>query len=109
VHGPFAALGTLSVFTGYFQDRLLPAVTWVHDVPSSSGGVVAQLTYRFSQDFSTTFGVASFYGDPDERALALSPAFLTNQGGDYKANLRYDGLSALAERDEVFLSLRYTF
>jgi hypothetical protein len=24
VHGPFTALGTLSVFTGYFQDRLLP-------------------------------------------------------------------------------------
>jgi len=109
VHGPFSALGTLSAFSGYFQDRLLPAVTWVHDVASSSGGVVAQLTYRFSQDFSTTFGVASFYGDPDERALALSPAVLTNQGGDYKANLRYDGLSAIAERDEVFLSIRYTF
>jgi hypothetical protein len=109
VHGPFSALGTLSIFTGYFQDRLLPAVTWVHDVPSSSGGVVAQLTYRFNQDFSTTFGVASFYGDPDERALALNPALLTNQGGDYKANLRYDGLSAISERDEVFLALRYTF
>ena len=109
VHGPFSALGTLSIFTGYFQDRLLPAVTWVHDVASNSGGVVAQLTYRFSQDFSTTFGVASFYGGPDERALALSPALLTNQGRDYEANLRYDGLSALAERDELFLSLRYTF
>ncbi len=80
VHGPFSALGTLSIFTGYFQDRLLPAVTWVHDVASSSGGVVAQLTYRFSQDFSTTIGVASFYGDPDERALALSPALLDQPG-----------------------------
>jgi len=109
VHGPFSALGTLSVFTGYFQDRLLPALTWVHDVASASGGVVAQLTYRFSQDFSTTIGMASFYGDPDERALAQSPAVLTNQGGDYKANLRYDGLSAIAERDEFFLSIRYTF
>ncbi len=109
VHGPFSALGTLSVFTGYFQDRLLPALTWVHDVASASGGVVAQLTYRFNQDFSATIGMASFYGDPDERALAQSPAVLTNQGGDYKANLRYDGLSAIAERDEFFLSIRYTF
>ncbi len=109
VHGPFSALSTFSVFTGYFQDRLLPAVTWVHDYASESGGLVAQLTYRFNQDFSTTFGVASFYGDPDERALALSPAVLTNQGGNYKADLRYDGLSAIAERDEVFLSIRYTF
>jgi hypothetical protein len=109
VHGPFSALSTFSAFTGYFQDRLLPALTWVHDYASVSGGVVAQITYRFSQDFSTTIGMASFYGDPDERALAQSPAVLTNQGGDYKADLRYDGLSAIAERDEVFLSIRYTF
>jgi hypothetical protein len=109
VSGPFSALGTFSVFTGYFQDRLLPGVTWVHDVNSSSGGLITQVTYRFSQDFSATFGIAGFYGDPSERALALRPAFLGNQGGDYKSDTNYDGLSAIAERDEVFLSLRYTF
>jgi hypothetical protein len=109
VAGPFSALGTLSVFTGYFQDRLLPAVTWVHDINSGSGGLVTQVTYRFSQDFSTTFGIAGFYGDPSERALALTPALLTNQGGDYKADLDYRGLAPISERDEVFLSLRYTF
>ena len=109
VSGPFSALGTFSVFTGYFQDRLLPGVTWVHDVNSNSGGLITQVTYRFSQDFSATVGVAGFYGDPGERALALTPPVLTNQGGNYKSNTNYDGLSAIAERDEVFLSLRYTF
>src|SRR4030095_11562268 len=69
--GPFSALGTLSVFTGYFQDRLLPGATWVHDFNSGSGGLVTQVTYRFSQDFSATFGIAGFYGDPSERALAI--------------------------------------
>ena len=109
VSGPLSALGTFSVFTGYFQDRLLPGVTWVHDVNSNSGGLITQVSYRFSQDFSATFGIAAFYGDPSERALGLTPAILANQGGDYKSNTNYDGLSAIAERDEVFLSLRYTF
>ena len=81
----------------------------MHDVNSGSGGLVTQVTYRFSQDFSATFGIAGFYGDPDERALALTPAVLTNQGGNYKADVRYDGLSPIAERDEVFMSIRYTF
>ena len=107
--GPFSALGTFSIATGYFQDRLLPAVTWVHDFNSGTGGLITQMTYRFSQDFSATFGIAGFYGDPEPLALALTPAVLTNQGGDYKANVDYQGLSPLAERDEVFLQIRYTF
>ncbi len=109
VSGPFSALSTFSVFTGYFQDRLLPGVTWVHDYNSGSGGLITQVTYRFSQDFSATFGIAGFYGDPQKRALALTPAVLANEGGDYKADLNYRGLSAIAERDEFFLQIRYTF
>jgi hypothetical protein len=109
VHGPFTALGTLTATTGYFQDRLLPAVTWVHDVRSVSGGLIGQVSYRFNQDFSVTVGAATFYGRPDKLQYSISPVALSNQGNDYKANLRYDGLSAIAERDELFLLLRYTF
>lgn len=109
VHGPVSALGTLTFITGYHQDRLLPAVTWVHDVASASGGLIGQVTYRFSQDFSATFGVAGYYGDPDELQIPVRQPLLGNQGGNYKADVRYDGLSAISERDEAFLTLRYTF
>jgi hypothetical protein len=109
VHGPFAMLGTFTIATGYHQDRLLPAVTWVHDVMSASGALVGQVSYRFTQDFSVTFGIAGFYGDPDEIQVPLVSPLLANQGGDWKSDNRYDGLSALSERDEAFLLIRYTF
>jgi len=110
VHGPLSALWTLSLFTGYYQDRMLPGVTWVHDARSTSGGLIAQMSYRFTENFSATLGVAAFYGKPDEvQSPALTPILVQNGGNDYKALQRYDGLSALAERDELFLILRYTF
>jgi hypothetical protein len=109
VHGPLSALSTLTMLTGYHQDRLLPAVTWVHDVRSASGGLVGQITYRFTQDFSATFGLAGFYGDPDEIQIPLRQALLGNAGPDYKVDGRYDGLTAISERDEAFLLIRYTF
>jgi len=109
VHGPLSALWTLSAFTGYFQDRMLPGVTWVHDALSSSGGLIAQVGYRFTENFSATIGAAAFYGKPDELQVAARPLLVQNQGASYKADTRYDGLSAIAERDELFLLIRYTF
>ena len=109
VHGPLSALWTLTATTGYFQDRLLPQVTWVHDALSNSGGLIAQLTYRFTDSFSATVGANAFYGKPDELQVPLAPLALQNQGPSYKADTRYDGLSAIAERDELFLTIRYTF
>jgi len=38
--GPFNTLATFTVATGYHQDRLVPALTWVHDLPSHSGAVL---------------------------------------------------------------------
>jgi hypothetical protein len=109
VHGPFAALWTISAFTGYHQDRLLPGVTWVHDGFSNSGGLIGQISYRFTENFSVTFGTAAFYGKPDELQLPIRPLLVQNQGESYKSNTRYDGLTPLAERDEFFLLVRYTF
>jgi len=109
VDGPVTALGTFTAATGYFQDRLLPAVTFVHDFKSRSGAVITQVTYRYNQDFSATFGVAVFHGSPDQQRIPFNPIGFTNAGGKYEQRLRYSGLSALAERDELFLRLRYTF
>ena len=51
-NGPFNMLGTFTIQTGYFQDRLLPGITFVYDVNSNSGAILPQLTYRFTENFS---------------------------------------------------------
>jgi hypothetical protein len=109
VNGPFTALATFTVATGYFQDRLQPAATWVHDVRSGSGALLGQITYRFSEAFSATIGALAFYGEPDENRLPLHPIALPDTQTDFDARTRYEGLSAISERDELFLRLRYTF
>ncbi|MCZ7618035.1 MAG: hypothetical protein M5U32_06870 [Myxococcota bacterium] len=108
-NGPLSALGTFTVLTGYFQDRLLPSFTWVHDIRSTSGGAIAQVSYRFTNEFSATIGMAAFYGRPEPLPVALRQPLPTNLGGDFRARTRYNGLAPISERDEVFLLLRYTF
>ena len=108
-NGPFTQLGTFTAQTGYFQDRLLPSVTVVHDVGSNSGAILAQMTYRFTESFSTTVGVSDFYGTPQYGRLPLRQLGLQNNGGDFMERLRFQGLSPIAERDEIFAILRYTF
>jgi hypothetical protein len=108
-NGPVTALGTLAVTTGYLQDRLLPSLVLVHDLRSASGGVIAQITYRFTESFSATFGILGFYGGPENEAVPLYPVVLPNTTTDFDARFRYEGLSAIAERDEAFFTLRYTF
>jgi hypothetical protein len=108
-NGPVNFLGTFSVFTGYFQDRLLPGVTAVYDVNSASGAVIGNVTYRFSEVFSATVGIANFWGTPGENRIPIRQALLGNNGGDFMNRTRFDGLTALAERDELYLQLRYTF
>jgi len=67
------------------------------------------LSYRFSEVFSLTFGVATFYGGPHLLNIPLQQAALGNNGPGFDPRVRYDGLSALAERDEFSFRLRYTF
>lgn len=107
--GPWSLLGTFSVFTGYFQDRLLPSITTVFDVQSQSGAVIGQVTYRFSEVFSATVGVANFYGTPSENRIPIRQAVLGNNGGDFMTRTGFNGLTPIAERDEVYVQLRYTF
>jgi len=109
LNGPFSALATLSVATGYFQDRLLPSMTFVHDFSSASGAFIGQVAYRFNQDFSVGVGMALFYGGPEKAPVLRYPLGLTNEGGSFRARTSYQGLSPIAERDELFLTVRYTF
>ena len=108
-NGPLNVLGTFTIVTGYFQDRLQPAMTLVYDVYSASGGLLPQVSYRFTENFSSTFGLAVFWGNPDYRRLPVNSPILLNQGGDFRSRDNYQILSALADRDEVFLTFRYTF
>jgi Protein of unknown function (DUF1302) len=109
VNGPFAMLATFTINTGYFQDRLLPEVTFVHDVRTTSGAALISLTYRYSQAFSATLGTNVFYGSPQKMQLPIQQPVLQDNGGDFMNRVKYDGLTSLAERNELSLVLRYTF
>jgi hypothetical protein len=109
VNGPFGMLGTFTIFTGYYQDRLIPVVTFVHDVRSTSGAALVSVTYRFSDVFSATVGTNIFYGNPQKMDLPLQQPVLQNYGPDYMQRVKYDGLTSIAERNEFSLTLRYTF
>ena len=109
VNGPFGMLGTFTIFTGYFQDRLLPVVTFVHDVRTTSGAALISMTYRYNESFSATFGVNVFYGSPQNLLIPLQQPVLQNYGPQYEQRVKYDGLTALSERNELSFAIRYTF
>ena len=68
---PFNVLFTFAVFTGYYQDRLLPQLVTVYDFGSKSGGFLPQLGYRFTEAFSVTFGVSFFIGKGEYVPMAV--------------------------------------
>jgi len=110
-NGPFNILGTFTVQTGYFQDRLLPGVTFVYDRRSNSGAALPSVTYRFTENFSGTVGMNFFFGRFQTVDMPIHG--LATIGGESGA-LAYqesveNGLAVVRERDEVYLRLRYTF
>jgi hypothetical protein len=108
--GPYNLLGTLTISTGYFQDRLLPAVSLVYDVQSNSGAVLPSIEYRFTGNFSVTFGLAAFYGRPQFSVTGLTQLGGVNRVGRHAhEDAVENGLSPLRDRDEIHLRVRYTF
>ncbi|TDJ19976.1 MAG: hypothetical protein E2O69_04475 [Deltaproteobacteria bacterium] len=110
-NGPFNVLFTFAVFTGYFQDRLLPTMVTVYDFNSRSGGFLPSVAYRFTEAFSVTIGSSFFIG---HRQLVKMPingfAPNTNRIGDHKYKDPSEQLlTNFMNRDEVYLRLRWTF
>jgi hypothetical protein len=109
-NGPWNVLGTVTVSTGYFQDRLQPALTVVYDVQSASGALLPQVTYRFTSNFSATVGLSAFWGRFQAKTAALNPVASLNRTGRYANNdFVENGLSVIRDRDEAFLLVRYSF
>jgi hypothetical protein len=111
VNGPFNVLFTFAMFTGYYQDRLLPTLITVYDFNSRSGGLLPSITYRFNESFSVTTGVNLFWGRgqyKDMQVRAWAPT--SNRAGKHAYDDGVENvLSVINRRDEVFLRLRYTF
>jgi hypothetical protein len=109
-NGPWNMLATFTAATGYYQDRLLPNVTFVYDFRSNSGAVLPSVTYRFTENFSAAFGMAGFFGRYERKKPPLWTPGLVNRVGNgaYKSFVE-NGLSPVRERDELYLRIRYTF
>ena len=110
-NGTFNMLATFTVTTGYFQDRLLPGFTLVYDFHSQSGAELADVTYRLTENFSATVGMAGFFGHYQTKTPGL---WGVGAGGNRVGRGAYqafveNGLSPIRERDELYFSLRYTF
>lgn len=106
-------LATFAATTGYYQDRLLPTVVFVYDIQSVSGAVLPQITYRYNESFSVTFGAGIFMGRENLNDMPINPigggsSRIWSQENAYKDG-GFPGLSPIKDRDEVFLKVRYTF
>jgi hypothetical protein len=111
IDGPWDIFGVVSVGTGYFQDRLLPSLTVVYFVMNNSLAFLPDITYRFTENFQVTFGIAAFMGREEERPMPIDEFSIvgTRFGRNaYKSSVE-NGLAVIRERDEIFLRLRYTF
>jgi hypothetical protein len=109
--GPWDIFGVLAIATGYFQDRLLPALTLVYFLSNNSFAVLPSVTYRFTENFQATFGVAAFAGRDQERVMPINelPIVSSRFGRNAYNSAVQNGLSVIRERDEIFLRIRYTF
>ena len=110
-NGPWNLLGTVTAFTGFFQDRLNPRITFVYDVQSQSGGFLPEVQYRYNEAFSITVGAQIFFGRTQFNSIGLAsigPA--ANQQGPraYQAGFP-TGLGLFRDLDQFYMRLRYSF
>ena len=98
---------TLTMLTGYFQDRLNPRVTAVWDPDSSTYGLLAGVGYRWNDAFSTSFAVNHFFGAQKQAQVGLFPP-VQNTYPDLTSAM-FRGTAAVRNRDVAQLIVRYTF
>ena len=103
--------GVVAIATGYFQDRLLPSLTLVYFVRGNSFAVLPQITYRFTENFQASFGLAGFAGREEARVAPIAGLAPASQrfGRHSQDTFVESGLAAVRERDEIYLRIRYTF
>jgi hypothetical protein len=104
-------LGTFTILAGYFQDRLLPTVTFVWDIRSGTGAVLPQVQYRYTEAFSIVVGAQFFAGGPQTNPISvngLGP--VGNEQGQYAYRTASDdGVAIVRHIDNFFVRLRYSF
>jgi hypothetical protein len=110
-HGPFSAMFTTTIMTGYFQDRLNPSLVTIYDINSRSGGVLPSIQYRFTESFSAAVGLGIFFGRTELSEMAINPFRpATNRAGqDAYTDSSEHFLSSVRRRDEIWMRLRWTF
>jgi hypothetical protein len=110
-NGPFSALFTFTVNTGYHQDRLNPALVTIYDFNSRSGGVMPSIQYRFTEAFSVAFGMGVFFGRTQLTDMPVNPLRPASNrvGNNAYRDPTEQFLSGIRHRDEVWMRLRWTF
>jgi hypothetical protein len=107
--GPFDTRMVFTFLTGYFQDRLQPQASIVYDATTSNGAVLGKLSYRFTESFSTTVGINSFFGRPNETQQAYYPVALRSSTADLTSEAFGRSLAAVRNRDSAWFTLRYSW
>jgi hypothetical protein len=104
-------LGTFTILAGYFQDRLLPEVTFVYDIRSRTGAVLPQIQYRYTESFSIVVGAQFFAGNPEVTPMSINGLGpVSNEQGRYAYQVEEDrGLSIVRALDNFYVRLRYSF
>ena len=78
-NGAWDMFGVFSVSTGYMQDRLLPSLVLVYFVMNNSFAVLPEITYRFTENFSVTFGLAAFAGREETRPMPTNELAISTE------------------------------
>ena len=98
----------LTVFTGYFQDRLSPRVTLLYAPWESQGALIAGLSYQWTDAFSTSIGYTQFFGHVYKQQGAYFPIAQYRSVAEYVGPVTR-GLAPVLYRDQAELRIRYSW
>ncbi len=105
--GPWSGQAALTMFTGYFQDRLTPRATLIWDPTTSGYGLAWGLGYRFRNNLTTDLRVSHFFGHPGSVRRSFYPNALYGDPRIYGESGR--GFASAFNEDSAGVSLRYSW
>jgi len=113
--GNYAAAGApltgnvaLTLFTGYFQDRLSPRVTLLYAPWESQGALIMGLSYQWTDGFSTSIGYTQFFGHVYDQQSPYFPVAQYGSVADYTRPVQR-GVATVLYRDQAELRIRYSW